>query len=80
MPADGDSRRSSPCQPPCPAVARCLKKLETGDTLIVWKLDRLGRSLRDLIHMLDGFKQQGVKFRPLTEAIDTETPTGRAMW
>src|SRR5450755_648480 len=63
-----------------PALARCLKKLETGDTLVVWKLDRLGRSLRDLITMLDGFKQQGVKFRSLTEAIDTETPTGRAMW
>src|SRR5450432_801007 len=45
-----------------PALTRCLKKLETGDTLIVWKLDRLGRSLRDLIHMLDEFKQQGVKF------------------
>src|ERR1700733_9900913 len=63
-----------------PALTRCLKTLETGDTLIVWKLDRLGRSLRDLIHMLDGFKQQGIKFRSLTEAIDTETPTGRAMW
>jgi DNA invertase Pin-like site-specific DNA recombinase len=54
--------------------------LETGDMLIVWKLDRLGRSLRDLIAMLDGFRQQGIKFRSLTEAIDTETPTGRAMW
>src|ERR1700679_2278079 len=63
-----------------PALARCLKKLETGDTLIVCKLDRLGRSLRDLIHMLDGFKHDGIKFRSLTEAIDTETPTGRAMW
>lgn len=63
-----------------PALARCLKKPETGDTLVVWKLDRLGRSLRDLIHMLDDFKQRGVKFRSLTEAIDTETPTGRAMW
>src|SRR5271163_5142382 len=63
-----------------PALARCLKTLQTGDTLIVWKLDRLGRSLRDLIHMLDDFKQQGIKFRSLTEAIDTETPTGRAMW
>src|SRR5664279_823418 len=60
-----------------PALTRCLK---TRDTLIVWKLDRLGRSLRDLIHMLDGFKQEGIKFRSLTEAIDTETPTGRAMW
>src|ERR1035441_6863766 len=59
---------------------RCLKKLEHGDTLIVWKLDRLGRSLRDLITMLDDLKKRGVKFRSLTEAIDTETPTGRAMW
>jgi DNA invertase Pin-like site-specific DNA recombinase len=46
----------------------------------VWKLDRLGRSLRDLITMLDDLKTRGVKFRSLTEAIDTETPTGRAMW
>jgi DNA invertase Pin-like site-specific DNA recombinase len=63
-----------------PALIRCLKKLEPGDTLIVWKLDRLGRSLRDLIHILDDFKQRGIKFRSVTEAIDTETPTGRAMW
>jgi Enterobacteriaceae phage serine recombinase len=63
-----------------PALARCLKTLQPGDTLIVWKLDRLGRSLRDLIHMLDDFKRQGIKFKSLTEAIDTETPTGRAMW
>ena len=63
-----------------PALQRCLKKLEPGDTLIVWKLDRLGRSLRDLITMLDDLKHRGVKFRSLTEAIDTETPTGRAMW
>jgi DNA invertase Pin-like site-specific DNA recombinase len=63
-----------------PALTRCLKTLKTGDTLILWKLDRLGRSLRDLIHMLDGFKQEGIKFRSLTEAIDTETPAGRAMW
>ena len=63
-----------------PALLRCLRKLEHGDTLIVWKLDRLGRSLRDLITMLDDLKQRGVKFRSLTEAIDTETPTGRAMW
>src|ERR1022692_4971264 len=63
-----------------PALLRCLKKLEHGDTLIVWKLDRQGRSLRDLITMLDDLKHRGVKFRSLTEAIDTETPTGRAMW
>jgi DNA invertase Pin-like site-specific DNA recombinase len=63
-----------------PALHRCLKKLEHDDTLIVWKLDRLGRSLRDLITMLDELKRRKVKFRSLTEHIDTETPTGRAMW
>jgi DNA invertase Pin-like site-specific DNA recombinase len=63
-----------------PALLRCLKILKAGDTLIVWKLDRLGRSLRDLIQMLDDLKYRGVKFRSLTEAIDTDTPTGRAMW
>jgi DNA invertase Pin-like site-specific DNA recombinase len=63
-----------------PALLRCLKRLEIGDTLIVWKLDRLGRSLRDLITMLDDLKRRQVKFRSLTEHIDTDTPTGRAMW
>jgi DNA invertase Pin-like site-specific DNA recombinase len=63
-----------------PALTRCLKTLQEGDTLIVWKLDRLGRSLRDLIAMLDDLRARGIKFRSLTEAIDTETPTGRAMW
>ncbi|MDQ2844243.1 MAG: recombinase family protein [Acidobacteriota bacterium] len=63
-----------------PALLRCLKTLGSGDTLIVWKLDRLGRSLRDLITMLDDLKQRGIRFQSLTEAIDTETPTGRAMW
>ena len=46
----------------------------------MWKLDRLGRSLRDLITMLDDLRARGVKFHSLTEAIDTATPTGRAMW
>jgi DNA invertase Pin-like site-specific DNA recombinase len=63
-----------------PALKRCLETLQRGDTLIVWKLDRLGRSLRDLIAMLDDFRATGVDFRSLTEAIDTATPTGRAMW
>jgi DNA invertase Pin-like site-specific DNA recombinase len=63
-----------------PALLRCLGALEPGDTLVVWKLDRLGRNLRDLIHMLDDLRERGVKFQSLTEAIDTSTPTGRAMW
>jgi DNA invertase Pin-like site-specific DNA recombinase len=63
-----------------PQLQKCLKKLERGDTLIVWKLDRLARSVRDLITILDDLKARGVAFRSLTEAIDTQTPTGRAMW
>ena len=50
-----------------PALRRCLNKLAPGDTLIVWKLDRLGRSLRDLTTMLDDLKKRGVKFRSLTD-------------
>ena len=45
-----------------PALLRCMKILEHGNTLTVWKLDRLGRSLRDLITMLDDLKRRGVKF------------------
>jgi DNA invertase Pin-like site-specific DNA recombinase len=63
-----------------PALARCLAALQSGDTLTVWKLDRLGRSLRDLIDHLDDLRGRGVRLQSITEAIDTETPTGRAMW
>ena len=63
-----------------PALTRCLKDLRPGDTLIVWKLDRLGRSLRDLITLLDDLRARGIQFQSLTEHIDTETAAGRAMW
>jgi DNA invertase Pin-like site-specific DNA recombinase len=63
-----------------PALARCLKTIRSGDTLVVWKLDRLGRSLRDVITMLDDLRDRGIRFQSLTESIDTETATGRAMW
>ena len=63
-----------------PALEKCLQTLHAGDVLVVWKLDRLGRSLRDLIGLLDDLKTRGGVFRSLTEAIDTATPTGRAMW
>lgn len=61
-------------------LTECLKTLAAGNTLIVWKLDRLGRSLHDLIGLLDELKAREVAFQSLTEAIDTTTPTGRAMW
>jgi Enterobacteriaceae phage serine recombinase len=63
-----------------PELDKCLKRLNAGDVLVVWKLDQLGWSLRDLITLLDDLKGQGVKFKSLTESIDTQTPTGRAMW
>ncbi len=59
-----------------PALLRS-EELEHGDTLIVWKLDRLGRSLRDLITMLDDLRARRIKFHSLTEAIehgDTDGP------
>jgi DNA invertase Pin-like site-specific DNA recombinase len=62
-----------------PALTRCLKTLGSGDTLVVWKLDRLGYSLRDLILMLTKFRDRGIRFQSLFEAIDTATPTGHAI-
>ena len=63
-----------------PALLRCLKKLEHGDTLIVWKLDRLGRSLRDLIAMLDDL-QRSRREIPFPHGGDRHRDaTGRAMW
>jgi len=62
-----------------PALLRCLKQLEHGDTLIVWKLDRLGRSVRDLVNILHDLTAQGVQFQSLTEQIDTTHPLGKAM-
>jgi len=63
-----------------PALLRLLKVLKYGDSVTVWKLDRLGRTTRNLVILLDDLKQRGVKFKSLTQAIDTETPAGRAMW
>lgn len=63
-----------------PELLECFKGLKVGDVLTVWKLDRLGRSLHDLIGLLDDLKSRGVVFKSLTEAIDTETPIGHAMW
>src|SRR5215469_15024222 len=59
------------------SFARCLKTLEDGDTLIVWKLDRLARSVRDLVAMIEDFRKRGIKFRSLTEEINTATPGGK---
>jgi DNA invertase Pin-like site-specific DNA recombinase len=59
-----------------PELERMMDTLRKGDIVIVQRLDRLGRSLKDLIELLDGFKQQGVQFISLNEKIDTTTAIG----
>ena len=62
-----------------PALVSCLNALENGDTLTVWKLDRLGRSVRDLLNIIHDLHKRDIQFESLTDAINTESPTGRAM-
>ena len=57
-----------------PTLTQLLDQLRPGDTLVVWKLDRLGRSLRHLVDTITGLAERGVGFRSLQEAIDTTTP------
>lgn len=59
-----------------PGLAEVLAHLRRGDALVVWKLDRLGRSLAHLIETVRGLETRGVGFRSLTEGIDTTTPGG----
>ena len=53
-----------------------LDMLRDGDTVVVWKLDRLGRSVQNLVALVNQFESMGVQFRSLTEQIDTSTPGG----
>ena len=59
-----------------PELHRLLDQLRKGDVLVVWKLDRLSRSLRDVLTIMERLGEAGVGFRSLTEAIDTTTPRG----
>ncbi|MDU4425543.1 MAG: recombinase family protein [Raoultella sp.] len=58
-------------------LRKALKRLKPGDVLVVWKLDRLGRSVRDLITLVSDLQARGVHFKSLTDSIDTSTPAGR---
>lgn len=62
-----------------PELQRMLDQLRPGDVVVVWKLDRLSRSLKDLLHLMEKIETAGAGFRSLTEAIDTTTPAGRMM-
>jgi DNA invertase Pin-like site-specific DNA recombinase len=63
-----------------PELDRCLERLEKGDTLVVWRLDRLGRSLRDLLQIVDRLDKSGINFISLKERFDTSTAAGRLVF
>ncbi|WP_250667047.1 MULTISPECIES: recombinase family protein, partial [Escherichia] len=60
-----------------PGLKKVLRMLSRGDTLVVWKLDRLGRSMRHLVVLVEELRDRGINFRSLTDSIDTSTPMGR---
>ncbi len=63
-----------------PELDAVLEQLRPGDTLVVWRLDRLGRSLRHLIDVVTALDERGVGFRSLRESIDTTTAGGRLVF
>ena len=63
-----------------PVLDEALAYLRPGDTLVVWKLDRLARSLSQLIHTIDKLDRSQILFHTLTERLDTTTPAGRALF
>lgn len=67
------SRRTIPCRP---QLDECLRSIRDGDTLTVWRLDRLGRSLTELIQIVNDLHARGVAFESLTEHIDTSSAAG----
>src|SRR5271157_5622788 len=62
-----------------PELHKLLSQLRKGDVLVVWKLDRLSRSLRDVLTIMERVQERKAGFRSLTEAVDTTTPAGRMM-
>lgn len=63
-----------------PELEQCLKALRNGDTLVVWRLDRLGRSLSDLVRIVGDLETRGIEFQSLSEKIDTTSATGKLMF
>ena len=71
---------ASGARPDRPTLEQVLDQLRPGNTLVVWKLDRLGRSSRHLIDTVTGLADHGIGFRSLQEAIDTTTPGGKLVF
>ncbi len=60
-----------------PGLEEALAYLRSGDTLVVWKLDRLGRTVKGLVDLVQSLEEKGIQFRSLTDGIDTSTTSGR---
>lgn len=60
-----------------PGLQLALEVLRKGDTLVVWKLDRLGRSVKGLVDLVNELHQNGTHFKSITDNVDTSTPSGR---
>ncbi|MBA8838831.1 DNA invertase Pin-like site-specific DNA recombinase [Ochrobactrum sp. RH2CCR150] len=63
-----------------PGLQKVLKRLKKGDTLVVWRLDRLGRSLIHLVDLVNSLGRDGVEFKSMTENIDTSSSGGRLVF
>ena len=64
-----------------PGLSKCLEVLNTGDVLVVWRIDRLGRSMRHLITVVEDLRSRGIGFRSLNEgAIDTTSASGELIF
>jgi DNA invertase Pin-like site-specific DNA recombinase len=63
-----------------PALRELLNQVQPGDTVVVWKLDRLGRSLKHLVELVLGFQEQQIQFVSLQDHLDTTTAQGRLMF
>ena len=63
-----------------PELSQCLRMLRQGDVLVVWKLDRLARSLKDLVEIVQDLQDRGIGFKSLTESIDTTSSGGRLVF
>ena len=72
--------KASGAQRDRPELKAALDYMRDGDTLVVWKLDRLARSMKQLIETVEGLEEVGVGFRSLTEAIDTTTAGGKLVF
>ncbi len=79
----GTAPRRSPlvvgCHPECPGLLALLGYAREGDTIVVWRLDRLGRSLSHIVETVADLRARGVHVRSITDGADSSTPTGRMM-